>query len=257
MLIYINQHFLLIGEKTMDLNNEKYAEIKADIVKLLKSCTIINFKKTPWFEDSNMLSNSMGNPYFEKSESWPISELSGKPLHFVFQVFNNGKLGFPDEIGLIQFYIDLENIPQNYQDKGFLIKTYNNPMKENSIIIKQEEGNLCEMALWEYTNNVLSAPSWEDVPYQLVRRIIDLENETDNNEIYNDIKYELKCDNQMKSKILGFPGWYQGVDPLVEQLENCLFLMDIHSGLKWCWMGAIYFFWDYNSKKLLYFFQTT
>lgn len=241
----------------MDKKNMEYDKIKTEIKQILKECTTVNFDVVPWFEESNMCSNSMGNPYFEIDESWPVSAKTGKPLHFVFQVFNDNNQRLPKEIGLLQLFVDLDNIPFDDEDEGFLIKTYENPATEKAVNLMDAATEKPEMALWEFEPNVLCAPTWEDVPGELMDRIIDLEAEMEEDELYSDMTYELNCDNAMDSKILGYPGWYQGVSPSISGLKDCTFLLDVHSGLKWCWMGAVYLFWDHTQKKCIYYFQST
>lgn len=231
-----------------------YEELKQESEKLIKPCTIISFSAQPWDEASNTVSNSMGNPYFKEGEEWPLSPITNKPMHFVFQIFNSRETPLPPEVELVQLFVDLENIPFSNDDPGLLIKTYASAPLEKAVSLSTPATRVGEMAVMAFTENVNCLPSWDDVPGSLRRDIIKLEIQGDNDEVYNDIGYDLKADDAMKSKIGGYPGWYQSAE---KTAADYTFLFDINRGLKWCWMGAVYFFWDAKDKRVVYYHQST
>lgn len=70
-------------------------------------------------------------------------------MHFVFQVFNDRNGLLPKEIGLLQLFVDLDNIPFNNKDEGFVLKVYQTPTKEKAVNILNPKTDKSEMALWE------------------------------------------------------------------------------------------------------------
>lgn len=75
-------------------------------------------------EESHLLSQMFGNPYFEQGETWPLNCNTGKPLEFIFQILNKEATPLPKGIEMIQEFIDPSNIPFSENDPGIFIKTY-------------------------------------------------------------------------------------------------------------------------------------
>lgn len=87
---------------------------------------------TPPPQDADLVSHFGGLPYCEAGERWPRRS-NGKPLHFVFQIFNQANLEIPDAIRLIQFYYDLDALSFDTEDEGWQVRIYKTLRIDNRV----------------------------------------------------------------------------------------------------------------------------
>jgi len=141
-------------------------DLEALVKPLLLDAIRIIPKKATALEGSNLKSHIGGIPYFEKGEVWPKSE-DGIYLQFIFQIFNDGNLGLPESIKLLQFYyaIDGEYMAFVTEDSGWHVKAYENLDSKNMVIVdKPKDEHFEEWDNVEYCElgfeQIKSLPMW-------------------------------------------------------------------------------------------------
>jgi uncharacterized protein YwqG len=97
----------------------------------------LKLTKSEMPEYSHLRSHFRGNPYFEEGEQWPVTK-DGKPLDFLFQIFDADNYGLPGNIKLLQFYYDLDEQPWFVNADGWLIKIYANINMDSAVVIDPE-----------------------------------------------------------------------------------------------------------------------
>ena len=213
-------------------------------------------------EGTELQSHFGGQPYFEKGEQWPKAK-NGNNLVFVFQVFNDGNMGLPENIKLIQFYYDFDDLtPWFTEDDGWLVKVYETLHKENYTFIKkppeyftryfnkpdEKEDNIwipyCEIEF----KPILSLPTDEFVDEYGGKEISTLKD-------YNEIAQELIGYDfyEYFSQIGGYPQWIQSG---IELKKNFDFLFQIDSedeaGIMWSDCGMVHVFYNSKTKKFIF-----
>jgi len=190
----------------------------------LKAAKIIAKQVSTIPGDSHLKSHFGGQPYFEKGEKWPTTK-AGYPLGFVFQIYNENN-ALPENIKLLQFFIDWEDIPWRTEEDGWLVKIYEKPNPDNFQLIKKPEENdqvnYCEIRL----KTIKSLPDEE---------------------------------GQLSSQLGGYPHWLQG--DKTPKKDNFDFLFQLDSledeveGLYFYDCGVVYVFYDSKSKEFEFVLQ--
>ncbi|MGC4041523.1 MAG: DUF1963 domain-containing protein [Flavobacterium sp.] len=204
-------------EEELDPEKPPYDPVKMKqledlITPLLKQCTRIRVQEASRMpDDSNLISQFGGLPYFEAGEQWPKSE-AGNNLSFVFQVFNQDGIHLPKNIKLVQFYYGLEDLPGSTDDDGWKVKIYEKLNQDAVLKIERpddvERPKFCNITL--ETQN--SLPDWESIDdyiegYTDLAEAID---EEDPWEVHNEIVLKLTGNDNYQSQLGGYPRWVQG-----------------------------------------------
>lgn len=212
-------------------------------------------------ENTQLQSHFGGQPYFEKGEEW-IKTDDGKPLEFIFQLFNNDEIELPKSIKLIQFFYDWDEFPWDTNDKGWRVKIYETLNIDKIQHIEKpaelDKSKFCEIKF----TTVKSLPDWEGI------------------EIYNSKASELSCvldesepwgsyqkvveklvgEQDYQSQLGGYPKWVQGEStPKNSKDESMKLLFQLDSednaGLMWGDVGLIYVFYDEETKQIEFTLQ--
>jgi len=246
-----NNHFERYRNELDKLNLKTKEDLENLVKPLIKDATKLVLKKTPIIpENSHLISQFGGQPYFEKDEQWPVAK-NGNILDFVFQIFNEDGIKLPEHIKLIQFYYDFDENPWGTEDDGWLVKIYENIDKDNSIIIEIPEVhgivNYCEI---EY-ETIKSLPDWEgissfDVNASKLSCILDEDKPWEN---YYKTVEKLIGEDDMHSQLGGYAKWVQGGQ---ERNKDFVLLFQIDSegdaGLHWSDCGMVYAFYNEHKK---------
>ena len=245
--------------------NETREELKSLLKPLIKKASKMTLKrigKIP--EGTELQSHFGGQPYFEKGENWPQAK-NGNNLVFVFQAFNDGNMGLPENIKLIQFYYDFDDLtPWKTSDDGWLVKVYETLRKENMIIIKKppeyftryynkpdekEDCNWIRYCEIEFSS-VLTLPDWQDI-WRIDANIAELLDKS--NIEYEDIAQELFGDDNICSQLGGYPFWIQSGITLKKNFD---FLFQIDSeddaGIMWSDCGMVHVFYNSKTKEVIF-----
>ncbi len=78
-----------------DINLDPLIDLVKPIIRKATQIEVQSSNEKP--KNSHLLSHFGGNPYFKEEEIWPENK-SGKPLSFIFQLFNNPDINLPKEI---------------------------------------------------------------------------------------------------------------------------------------------------------------
>jgi uncharacterized protein YwqG len=252
-------------KKLFGKNDENLVKLEMQVQKLVKSATRIELKNAAAPVGSSSLKSHFGGlPYFEEGETWPITK-AGKHLEFIFQIFNQPELNLPEEIKLIQFYYDWDELPWDTENDGWFVKIYKvlNDEKKLSILkpkLEREFTNYCEI---EFTT-FKSLPDWEgiDVYDETISDICCLLNEDEPWDYYDQIVTKLIGEPDYQSQLGGYPQWVQG--EAVPQNQNgdpmrLLFQIDSEerANLEWGSCGSIYVFYDETQNKIEFTLQCT
>lgn len=237
-------------------NLSTYEDLLGLVKPLIKKATkLIVEKASNPPENSQMKSHFGGLPYFEKDEEWPTNE-SGKHLDFIFQVFNTGSNGLPDNIKLIQFFYNFDESPWESDSDGWLLKTYDaideNNIKTISLPADLEKSKYCNISFQQ----IDSLPDWEGIGVhcgnaEKLSCILDEEEPWGN---YGKACEELIGESDYCSQIGGYPKWVQGestpekADGVVMDL---LFQIDSedNADIMWGDTGLVYVFYDNETER--------
>jgi len=257
-------------EELAMLNLTTMEDLEGLVKPLLRDAVkvIANEPKTP-LKESNMKSHFGGVPYFEKGGKWPQTE-DGIYLQFIFQIFNDGSLGLPENIKLIQFFyaIDGEYMAFETEDSGWHVKIYEKIDATKTVIIDKPNdehfGEWDNVAYCEISfEKIKSLPDWEGLErYNTnAQKLSCVLNEEEPWESYSQVYSKLTGRKQETdediyiSQIDGYPVWMQGDDTP----ESSDFLLQIHSednaNLMWGDAGLIYLFYDKKTKKVNFVLQ--
>lgn len=241
--------------------NELGLKTSADLEKLVKplirnaSRIIVKPPSEPP-QNSRLISHFGDDPYFEKGEKWPES-LSGKPLDFIFQIFNEPGLVLPEEVKLIQFYYDWDVFPRDTENAGWQVKIYKDVSREKSIFITRsgetEKSEYCELDFIQ----TKSLPDWEgiDTYESNASKLSCVLNEDKPWEKYKEVVSKLIGEQDYQSQLGGYPQWVQGENTPEDENGNpmeLLFQIDSeeNAGLNWGDTGLIYVFYDAQSGNI-------
>ena len=241
---------------------EKLEALESLLKPLVRNATRLHLKElahTP--ENTHFLSHFGGQPYFEAGETWPATK-NGKPLDFVFQVFNEPGMQLPASIHLIQFYYDYEEFPWETIKDGWLVKIYEKGDKENAVTVAKPEElagiPYCEMRF----ENVQSLPSWEGIDLYS-KEAADLScmlNDDQPWEAYDSMVEKLVGKQDYQTQLGGYPNWVQGEStPQNNMNEPMQLLFQIDSeeeaDLMWGDVGLVYVFYDTATKQVEFTLQ--
>lgn len=212
-------------------------------------------------DDSQLISHFGGQPYFEKGEEWPKTK-TGKPLEFIFQIYNKTELEIPDNIELIQFYYNWDESPWDTGDDGWLVKIYKRVSQDNTIKIEKpevlEKSNYCEITF----KAIESLPDWEgiDVFSNKASQLSCVLDENEPWESYDKIISKLIGKQDYQSQLGGYPTWAQGESTPLDSNENpvkLLFQIDSedNAGLMWGDAGLIYIFYEEKNERIEFMLQ--
>ena len=260
-----------------ELNLKTIKDLENLIKPAVKDATkLILTRKDTIPANSHLLSHFRGQPYFEKGEKWP-SIREGDQFELIFQIFNTGNINMPSNIKLLQFYYDYENSPISYKTytednvrigykhgNGWLVKIYENLDFENSIIIQAPEGVAPDPEVYceiEY-KAVKSLPCWEyseenDKLIEMLCGKLDGESKKKNFDSYNFVAEKLNCDQDLITKLGGYPNWLQGDGTPEDKDFQLLFQLDSEdeAGLHWVDCGLVYVFYNPKTKETVFEIQ--
>ncbi len=244
-----------LGLKTLEV-------LKEFLTPLIKPCTKINVKKaTEPPENSQLISQFGGQPYFETGENWPQTE-SGKHLDFIFQIFNCPDFELPDSIALVQCYYNWDEYPWNTNVDGWFVKIYKNLSKEKMIFVEQPQkpgiSEYCEVEMV----SCKSLPDWEGIDLYCpeISKLASILDSDTTWKIYDDVVTKLIGEQNHHSHLGGYPNWIQNEStPKNKNGDKMKLLFQIDSegnaGIMWGDIGVAYVFYDEESEKVWFTFQ--
>jgi len=211
--------------------------------------------------DATLLSHFGGQPYFEEGTVWPHSQ-NGRPMEFIFQVFNNENLSLPPSIKLIQFFYDMDAFPDETDGDGWYVKIYKtlDPAAQTEIAQPYQDTPVkyCEI----HFSPVTSLPDWEglDVYGEHIVELLETINDDEPWEPYDAVVQKLTGSSDYHSQLGGYPNWVQGEStPQNEKGEHVKLLFQIdseeHAGLMWGDVGLVYVFYDEAEERLWFEMQ--
>jgi uncharacterized protein YwqG len=241
-------------------------DVSDDLEKLVKplvrKTTKIEVKpasKPP--ENSQMNSHFGGQPYFEEGADWPKNK-SGKALDFIFQIYNDQNLELPQNIKLVQFFYDWEELPWDTQSDGWFVKTHKDLDTNKRLFIRRpaalEGSKYCRVEL----SAINTLPDWEGIDLfgeEASQLSCDLNDDEPWDE-YDKVVTKLVGEQKYQSQLGGYPNWVQGEStPLGTNGKPMKLLFQIdsenHAGLMWGDVGLIYVFYEPESDHLEFTLQ--
>jgi hypothetical protein len=155
-------------EVMQSMEKEQLINQLTDIFSALKKDRIkFSLEAVEHIEESHLMSQMFGNPYFEQGETWPLNRETGKPLEFIFQILNEEVTPLPKEIRMIQVFIDPANIPHSETDAGICIKTYRNISIDKLMKIKKPYNESKPITVLMNPTKTVSLPDNEERPSEV------------------------------------------------------------------------------------------
>jgi uncharacterized protein YwqG len=248
-----------------DLNELELAtssDLENLVAPLIRPATRINVSpasRPP--ENSQLNSHFGGQPYFEHGEKWPTTK-NGKPLDFIFQVFNAPDLQLPKHIELIQFYYNFDECPWDTVNDGWLVKIYKKVQKDNIQFTEKPvvlgKSKYCEITF----KPTKTLPDWDGIeiysPDALKLSCTLNENKPWDN--YKRVVTKLTGEQDFQSQLGGYPKWIQA-DSTPDDADGnpmkLLFQLDSeeNAGLMWGDVGLVYVFYDGQTGRILFSLQ--
>ncbi len=258
----MKSHFDKYRQELNSKNLTSFEDLEKLVKPIIRTATKIEIKQsTRPPENSQLLSHFGGQPFFETGEQWPKTK-NGKPLDFIFQIFNNGEINLPTNIKLVQFFYDWEEFPWDTENDGWLVKIYETLNNEQIIKIDKpaelEKSKYCEVIF----KTIKSLPDWEGIDRysDISSKLSCVLNEDEPWDSYQKVVERLIGDQDYQSQIGGYPNWVQGEStPNNNKGEPMKLLFQIDSeenaGLMWGDVGLIYIFYDETTKKIEFTLQ--
>ncbi len=241
---------------------EKLVNLVTSLIKEASKVTLRASSSIP--EDSHLISQFGGQPYFEKGETWPkAKDDSGNycDLEFVFQIYNDGKNSLPEHIKLVQFYYDFESWPWNTDEDGWLVKIYENINLENYQYIEKpkhhDNVNYCELSF----EQIKTLPHWDSLD-DYCEHARSLSYVLDKDwpwYAYQEVAKELVGEQGFQTQIGGYPHWIQNSGNPSTEKFSFLFQVDSEdeAGLRWGDCGLLYIFYNAETKQCTFNLQCT
>lgn len=209
--------------------------------------------------DSQLISHFGGEPYFEKGDHWPVTE-EGKPLDFVFQVFNDTGLCLPEPVRLVQFFYDRDASPWESWEDGWSVKIFEELHPQRRIhIARPAELRKPVFCKIKY-RTVKSLPDWEGI--NVIHRdaanlslVLDRERPW---RCYAQVVKNLAGEQKYRSQLGGYPKWVQGEStPGHPNTVKLLFQIDSEdrAGLMWGDVGLVYVFYEEQTRAVDFMLQ--
>ncbi|MDR2084170.1 MAG: DUF1963 domain-containing protein [Bacteroidales bacterium] len=201
------------------LQNQLINQNKSSLSHLVNGATkIIATPSSKPIENTQFESHVGGQPYFEKIEEWDYGlwpkTKKGKKLDFVLQIFNDGNIAMPQNIKLVQFFLDMDNLPTETSDDGWEIIVYEELNPENFVFIENPKGL-----------NGVRYREFEFKPTSLYG-------------------------NEIDSRLGGSPHWLQFGTNEFDEYYLLLQIDSFDIGVTWHDCGVAYIFYEPKSKKI-------
>ena len=255
-------HFDNYRQELKSLNLTSIEDLENLVKPLIRTATKIEISqpiRPP--ENSQLLSNFGGQPFFEAGEEWPKTK-DGRPLDFIFQLFNNGAINLPANIKLVQFFYDWEEFPWDTENVGWLVKIYETLNEEQIVKIDRpselKRSKYCEVVF----KTAESLPDWEGIEVfsDISSKLSCVLNEEEPWDSYQKVVEKLIGEQNYQSQIGGYPNWVQGEStPNNSNGEPMKLLFQIDSednaGLMWGDVGLVYVFYDETTKRVEFTLQ--
>lgn len=257
-----HSHFAQYRKELNEDNLSSFEDLEKLVASLIRKATKIEVQaasRPP--ENSQLQSHFGGQPYFEEGEEW-ITTKNGKPMNFIFQIFNNDEIELPKNIKLIQFFYDWDEFPWDTSDDGWRIKIYENLNAEKLIHIEKPQelkrSKFCEI---KFTPTI-SLPDWEGIEgycskAEKLSCILDEDEPWGN---YQKVVEKLVGEQNYQSQLGGYPMWVQGESTpknIKGEKIKLLFQIDSENNAELMWgdVGLIYVFYDAESKQIEFTLQ--
>lgn len=220
-------------------------KLRAQLESLLLPRTMLHLHKAPKPADTQLLSHSGGEPYFEQGETWPVNPQTGQPLECIFQLVNDGTLVLPFPAAIVQLYYDYhgeEVIFDGSQEEGYLVKIYESISPDKLAAVPRPASLPAvqyESITFERAPSLPDAEELDQISaatYALCRQI----NADDWQDVYNAAVEELIGEQDLGSWVGGYANWLQGAYPP----DAFLLQFDSTENFMWGDSGLLYFFYD-------------
>jgi uncharacterized protein YwqG len=216
---------------------------------LIKDAAKLTFKwQKQMPEGTNLKSHFGGQPYFEKGEQWPQAK-NGNYIELLFQIFNTGNIGLPENIKLLQFYYDFVDSPWHTKSDGWLVKIYENINTNNVVIIENPKHvglDYCEIEF----ESIKSLPQWDEIDYydkKVETLACMLAEDVRVEGYYYKVAKKLGGELDKCSQLGGYAHWLEGIGRPKNKDFQLLFQIDSDDEtLMWGNCGLIYVY--YNPK---------
>lgn len=237
-------------------------EIEILLYPLARNATVLKLKDASRpHPDSAIRSQFGGNPYFEQGMGWPVSE-NNLPLDFVFQVFADESTELPKGIKLVQFFYSQEELPNETDETGWLVKIFTVLDMGKQVVLPRPEAleatPYCDVVL----ESTLSLPDWEGIDEYRpeIKNMLDRLNPDEPWELYEQICEKVTGNCYYQTQLGGYPRWVQGEStPVNSRGERVPLLFQVDSednaGLMWGDVGLVYIFFDETDNKVWFEFQ--
>jgi len=258
----VDSHFEAYRKELNELDLKSLSDLENLVKPLIRPTTkleILAASRPP--NNSQLNSHFGGQAYFEKGEEWPRTK-KGKPLNFIFQLFNSAELELPENIELIQFYYDWDEFPWDTENDGWLVKIYQKTQKENIEYIEKPKelgkSKYCEISC----QAIQSLPDWEgiDLHCNNASNLSCVLNEDKPWDSYAQVVAKLIGEQSYQSQLGGYPRWVQGESTPKDSNGNSMKLLfqidsEDNAGLMWGDVGLIYVFYDEPSGRIEFILQ--
>jgi len=202
-----------------------------------------------------------GDPYFEAGETWPRSA-SGRPMEFICQIFNEASIELPDSIQLLQLFYDMEELPWENEQDGWMVKLYPTLKRNQMITITPPT----ELEPIQYIpiryESIKDAPDWDALKRfcpEILKTITEQYMGMDEWEFYHKSLASILKNDFNASKLSGYANWHQHDDHPLNHDDNPLELLlqlnsEEHPDLMWGYTGKLYLFFDpglYEARMII------
>jgi uncharacterized protein YwqG len=212
------------------------------------------------FAESALFSNFNGLAYAEIGDKWPVNKANKRPLDFVMQIVNNGKLPLAPQIKLVQFFFDWHQPAYSDRQSGWYIRTYHHVHpKRMAVTARAYNPAFCTIKF----RHGKSLPDWESIDHYhggFSDACFRLDNQHPW-EVYSQMRNELIGNSEIGSQLGGYPQWIQCFATPRYDNRWAYFIAQIdtddHARLRFGDMGSVYLFQHPQfSQEYGYVFQT-
>jgi uncharacterized protein YwqG len=231
-----------------------------DLKSLIRKATKLNITyKGEIPPDTALKSHFGGQPYFEKGEEWPRAK-DGTNLSFVCQIFHEKDVELPDNIKIVQFFYDFDDLaPYKTEEDGWLIKIYEKVDPEKLAVIKPIEYDMHKKYEddSDFEEPGFSCLGYHEIDFEPILTLPDEEEynyDTDDYKIFD----EFNVSNYSCSQVGGYPSWIQYAK---REKDNFKFLfqinaLDLEGSFLWGDCGSVYISYNNITKETDFLVQS-
>lgn len=225
---------------------EPTPELLAQLQPLLLPQTRLTVVPAERPEATQLLSHFGGDPYFEAGETWPVNPKTGQPLELIFQLVDDGRMGWPFPAAVVQFYLDQygeEGVYDDSDDAQYRFKVYPAIRPEQQAYLPRPAA-LPAIGYYGITAQPRQSLPDDDELDQIspATQLLCEQLAGDNwRRVYNAaVQAVLGAESDLGSWVGGYAQWLQGAYPTGEFLLQ----FDSNEAFMWGDSGLLYFCYD-------------